>query len=385
MGSEETPFIFTVESGVAMALFGLVSALSASAGIGGGSFYVPLSIALLGFSLKAATALSQFVIMTGSIGSVLFVFSQKTLIHYDASLLITPAILFGTSLGVMLNIFLPTWILTFVLIVILVYVAVSTSLKAYKLYKSQNHSKELSPENDTSTTMNMEINSSSAKEEEERVMIPWLKVMILVAVWFSMLGFQAGRSLLPCTWEFWLLLGIQGGLALGIVSLLLTRRVIKPTIQQATVPSFQIDTLKKGWGLALFSVLAGVVGGMFGLGGGLVIVPTLLHLGCTPQVSSATSNVIVLISSSNAVIAYAIYGTINWQYAGIYGSISCVFGAIGVYWVSRIVKRTGKTFYVVAILAGLVIASIAVTIAFAGRSAVEDLIEGQNIGTNSIC
>jgi uncharacterized membrane protein YfcA len=47
----------------------------------------------------------------------------------------------------------------------------------------------------------------------------------------------------------------------------------------------------------LYCSLAGVVAGMFGVGGGIVKGPLMLHLGVLPEVAAATSATMILFTS----------------------------------------------------------------------------------------
>ena len=77
---------------------------------------MPLFTALLAWSLKPVTALSQAVITAGAIGSVGFNMARslpehpsRPVIDYQIVCALTPAILMGVSVGVLLNVLLPSW------------------------------------------------------------------------------------------------------------------------------------------------------------------------------------------------------------------------------------------------------------------------------------
>lgn len=56
----------------------------------------------------------------------------------------------------------------------------------------------------------------------------------------------------------------------------------------------------------LCGILAGMVGGLLGLGGGFILGPLFLELGIPPQVASATSTFAMSFSSSMSVVQYYI-------------------------------------------------------------------------------
>ena len=69
---------------------------------------------------------------------------------------------------------------------------------------------------------------------------------------------------------------------------------------------------------------AGVVGGMFGVGGGIIVVPGLvLWLGFSQHRASGTSVATIIASASAALIPFAIDGSVDWAAA-----IAITLGAI---------------------------------------------------------
>lgn len=54
----------------------------------------------------------------------------------------------------------------------------------------------------------------------------------------------------------------------------------------------------------LYSFLSGLMAGLLGIGGGLILGPLLLELGLHPVVSTATSNFLVLFTSSSTSIQF---------------------------------------------------------------------------------
>jgi uncharacterized membrane protein YfcA len=47
----------------------------------------------------------------------------------------------------------------------------------------------------------------------------------------------------------------------------------------------------------MMALLAGILGGVFGIGGGMLISPLLLHVGIAPEVTSNSISIIILFSS----------------------------------------------------------------------------------------
>jgi uncharacterized membrane protein YfcA len=70
----------------------------------------------------------------------------------------------------------------------------------------------------------------------------------------------------------------------------------------------------------LLFVTAGLVAGLFGIGGGMICVPLLLAMGVHPIVATATSSCMILFTSFSAVTSYAIFDLILLDFA-----VVCLF------------------------------------------------------------
>ena len=56
----------------------------------------------------------------------------------------------------------------------------------------------------------------------------------------------------------------------------------------------------------IYSFVSGLMAGLLGIGGGLILGPLLLELGLHPMISTATSNFLVLFTSSSTSIQFII-------------------------------------------------------------------------------
>jgi uncharacterized membrane protein YfcA len=72
--------------------------------------------------------------------------------------------------------------------------------------------------------------------------------------------------------------------------------------------------------LVLIGLVAGFFSALFGVGGGIVIVPLLLLVcGWQARMATATSLAAIGITAVSGVIAYAIHGDVNVGYAALVG------------------------------------------------------------------
>ena len=65
----------------------------------------------------------------------------------------------------------------------------------------------------------------------------------------------------------------------------------------------------------LICIVAGLCAGMFGIGGGIVQVPLMLHLGVNPKVASASSATMILFTSFTALTSFYVFGLLKMDCA----------------------------------------------------------------------
>jgi uncharacterized membrane protein YfcA len=81
--------------------------------------------------------------------------------------------------------------------------------------------------------------------------------------------------------------------------------------------------------LAAIGVVAGFFSALFGVGGGIVIVPLLLLVAAwDARAATATSLAAIGITAVSGVVAYAVYGDVRVAYAALVG-VPAAAGAIG--------------------------------------------------------
>jgi uncharacterized membrane protein YfcA len=93
--------------------------------------------------------------------------------------------------------------------------------------------------------------------------------------------------------------------------------------------------------LALIGLIAGVFSTVFGVGGGIVVVPLLIALtGLSTHAATATSLGAILVTASAGALLYALRGEVRVGYALLVG-VPAVAGAIfGTHLQQRLSSRT---------------------------------------------
>lgn len=83
----------------------------------------------------------------------------------------------------------------------------------------------------------------------------------------------------------------------------------------------------------------------------LLLSAHLVHAASSLQSTSATSNILVFMSSSTAALAFFLEGRVPLQYAAVFSSVCGTASLLGLTAVGRLVKGTGRPSIVVLLLA----------------------------------
>ena len=89
----------------------------------------------------------------------------------------------------------------------------------------------------------------------------------------------------------------------------------------------------------LLCIFAGLIAGMFGVGGGIIFGPMMLEMGVHPLVASATSAVMIFFTAITATTSYITFGALIYDYGFYLFFISIVATAFGQVVVGHIVTK----------------------------------------------
>jgi uncharacterized membrane protein YfcA len=120
----------------------------------------------------------------------------------------------------------------------------------------------------------------------------------------------------------------------------------------------------RAWRQLAIGSIGGFLGGFFGLGGGVVMVPLqIAMLGETIKVAARISISVVLITAISSVTGHAVKGTVLWS-VGVALSVGSIIGAqIGTLWAPRISEPVLKRIFLtlLVVLATFVFAKALLT------------------------
>ena len=125
-----------------------------------------------------------------------------------------------------------------------------------------------------------------------------------------------------------------------------------------------------------WTLCAGIVAGLVGVGGGMLLGPLMLQMGVLPQVSAATTGTMILLTSSSASALFLAAGHSPLDYALAFGLVTTVGAYTGKRCVALLVQRFQCASLIVLVLGGLIAASVLAI----GAAGTLDLLEKLEAG-----
>ncbi|XWS33752.1 hypothetical protein CRYUN_Cryun22dG0110400 [Craigia yunnanensis] len=288
----------------------LGAALGSVGGVGGGGIFVPMLTLIIGFDPKSSTAISKCMIM-GAAGSTVYYnlrlrhpTLEMPLIDYDLAMLFQPMLMLGISIGVALNVMFADWMVTVLLIILFIGTSTKALFKGIDTWKKETMMKkeaakleaeESKPADGAAQDYKPLPSGPGTLPEDEVPLIQniyWKELSLLVYVWIGFLIVQIIKEYLPtCSFMYWIVTSLQIPIAASVtlfeaICLYKGTRVIASKGKEVT--NWKIYQI-------LFycscGIIAGMVGGLLGLGGGFILGPLFLELGIPPQVYLVLFNV----------------------------------------------------------------------------------------------
>ncbi|KAL3500524.1 hypothetical protein ACH5RR_039617 [Cinchona calisaya] len=403
----EMKFGWQIVVGTIIGFFG--AAFGSVGGVGGGGIFVPMLSLIVGFDPKSSTAISKCMIMGGAASTVYFNLKLRhptidmPIIDYDLAVLIQPMLMLGISIGVDFNVIFADWMVTVLLIMLFIGTSTKAFLRGVETWKKETIMKK-------EAAKRLEANGNGQEEAEYKLLpsgpsngmekeakpvkpevhilenVCWKEFGLLVFVWIAFLALQIIKNhTSTCSAVYWVVNLLQIPVSFG-------------------VSSFEAISLYKGWRkiaskgdagtnlkvhqlvtYCFFGVLAGIVGGLLGLGGGFIMGPLFLELGVPPQVSSATATFAMMFSSSMSVVEYYLLKRFPVPYALYFVAVTTVAAFIGQHVVRKIIILLGRASLIIFILAFTIFVS-AISLGGVGISNMIGKIERHEyMGFENLC
>ncbi|CAA2976598.1 sulfite exporter family 3-like [Olea europaea subsp. europaea] len=382
------------------------AAFGSVGGVGGGGIFVPMLTLIIGFDPKSATAISKCMIMGAAVSTVYYNLKLRhptldmPIIDYDLAVLIQPMLMLGISIGVAFNVIFADWMVTVLLIILFIGTSTKAFMRGVETWKKETiikkeAAKRLDVNEDTEYKLlpggprnGMEKEVKELAEPEVSILenVCWKEFGLLVFVWIAFLVLQITKNYTAtCTTVYWVVNLLQIPVSLGVsgyeaISLYKGWRKIASKGDSGT--NLQVQQLIT---YCFFGVLAGLVGGLLGLGGGFIMGPLFLELGVPPQVSSATATFAMMFSSSMSVVEYHLLKRFPVPYALYFVAVATVAAFIGQHFVRRMIILMGRASIIIFILASTIFIS-AISLGGVGISNMIGKIERREyMGFENLC
>ncbi|KAK8472473.1 hypothetical protein PHAVU_002G218000 [Phaseolus vulgaris] len=424
-GFQEAQIQFSGPIVLAGVLCFIASSISSAGGIGGGGLFIPILTIVAGLDLKIASSLSAFMVTGGSIANVMCnlcatspKFGGKSLIDYDIALLSEPCMLLGVSIGVICNLVFPEWLITMLFAVFLTWSTSKTCNSGVLFWKIESEERRKNDgfeglENRLLEHGGGEVREGGMKvnkekegmksveeqvlvpEENIRVRIPLLKLVVLLLVWFTFFslyllrGNKYGQSIIPmepCGVGYWILSSAQLPLALFFTAWIVYR---KDSHEDQNLTQEDPCLSSRGPSnkliFPMMALLAGILGGVFGIGGGMLISPLLLHVGIAPEVTAATCSFMVFFSSTMSALQYLLLGMDHIETGLILAIICFVASLLGLLVVQRAIQSYGRPSLIVFSVSIVMTLSVVLMTSFGMIRTWKDYISGRYMGFKLPC
>lgn len=107
----------------------------------------------------------------------------------------------------------------------------------------------------------------------------------------------------------------------------------------------------------VLGVLAGVLAGLFGVGGGILFVPTLVAIGLSQHNATGTSLLAILPTVLVGTWRQQLYGNVRWRLAVVIGIAAAIAAQAGVALAEALADRTLRRLFagVLVLVAGQIV------------------------------
>lgn len=397
----ESIFPLITKEIIGIILIIVIAGLASTGGMGGGPLLTSILIIFFYYTINQAIAVVYGLVFAGSLGNFINVVGRrdpktnKPLVNYDLALLCMPTMILGANIGVIFG------RMAAPIVIILGIVALTAFNLARVFKKAKKQFREESQDRETQNIPLAHFNNSVSFErfseiagdqgefdpeladilKKEHKLFPKSKYGVLLGLLLSVMilsllrGSQNFDSIIDveyCRVGYW---GIHAvTLCLCLCIFFFNKTLLKKNIQikqehnndsQAELyhEDFELNdtNLRK---LTSLSAIAGILAGLLGIGGGMLMNPTLLGMGVTPQTTAATLGFFVVQTSFISLFQSLLYGDVPFKEQGFFFLVALV-GAFSVSMLlSWVIKKTKRTSIVLFILLGMLILTLIVTPVF---------------------
>lgn len=366
----------------------LGSAFGTVGGVGGGGIFVPMLNLVVGFDTKSAAALSKCMIMGASASSVWYNLQvshptkEAPVIDYKLALLFQPMLMLGITIGVELSVIFPYWLITVLIIILFIGTSSRSFYKGILMWREESRILMETREREEQSKSAYAAGDVFLDPSYEEPLLPhpqpkeksalesfwfnlrWKNFLVLMAVWSCFVVLQVFKNnSKSCSTFYWVINILQVPVAVSVflweaVQLCRESRARRMNGNWECVCEASIEWSPTQLIFCAFcGLLGGTVGGLLGSGGGFILGPLLLELGCIPQVASATATFVMMFSSSLSVVEFYFLHRFPIPFAVYLICVSILAGFWGQCLVRKLVHALKRASLIVFILSSVIFAS----------------------------
>lgn len=409
--------------------------ISSAGGIGGGGIIVPALVIIMGMDVKTATPISNMGILGGALANTIFNMAKRhpsldrPLIDADLSLMTTPLVIGGAVVGAVLANLMPSYIISILFVPLLATSGFRMLFKGLQLQRKERAVRKVQQLDQQAHTQVTDflcvmtpsdrdadcnqrtpvdgeklrsLSSCSSEvslrvrgvqgglpeqdEKAEAVALllerechfPWLKHAAILLCYLVVVAASIADALVSCGGvAYWALLVVEipvVSVFAVLASIYLYRQDQRK--QQIDYPFAVGDVRWTKKVVTLFpigSAAAGIVAGLFGIGGVIITGPIMIELGVIPEVLAGAAALLVLYSSAAATAKYAVFDMIQWDWAFLVCALAFAVTSCSQVVIVRYVRRTGKQSIIVLCIASTILLAMVLMTYEAVRDTIDDL------------
>lgn len=211
-----------------------------------------------------------------------------------------------------------------------------------------------------------------------------LDLVVTRSTWDNMQGII---PLETCGVGYWLISSLQIPLAVIFTAWILFAKESSHSSasQEQEEAGEGIKGLSNRLVFPMMAFLAGLLGGVFGIGGGMLISPLLIQVGIAPEITSATCSFMVFFSSTMSAVEYLLLGMEQVNSSLILSSICFVASLIGLVVVQRAIEKHGRASLIVFSVGTVMALSTVLITSFGVIDVWEDYRTGKYMGFKPPC
>ena len=297
---------------------------------------MPLLLAIFEFSYNEAVVLSQCTVLGNYIIQSVINFrkrhphdASRPLIYWDVVLILLPAQIGGSTIGVIIEKVLPETLLLILAIVVVIY-AGGMSLKKGVIYWMKE-----TDDMNTNLMHNIETSSQDLLKVDNppEFQMPYFTLKVLVASWcvYAALLVTTQVAVSTCSVGYILTLLSIYPLICCLIAWGVSYAATRQREQPSSVLPGDISFKDISFVPPLLAFLIGIMCSLLGIGGGELMGPLLLSYHVISPVSTATTSMMSLATASSNILHYAILDEIDYRWAvGLFVTGLCGGGNVHV-------------------------------------------------------